>query len=327
MKHERILVIGGTGFIGRHLAALLAAGGRDVIVPTRRRARGRDLLLLPTVDVVEADVGDDAALARLVARADAVVNLVGILHGRRGAPWGPEFERLHVRLPARLARACAAAGVRRLLHISALGVRDGGESDLPSMYLRSKAAGERALREAASAAGATAGLAWTIFRPSVVFGPDDRLLNLFAKLQAWLPLMLLARANARLQPVYVGDVARALVNALDAPATHGRIYELAGSEIFTLRELVALAGRLSGHRRPIIALPDALGRLQAALLEFAPGPTLMSRDNFDSLSVDNVASGPIAPELGITPAGPAELAPAWFRHDERLGIWRMRAGR
>lgn len=323
MRHERILITGGTGFIGRHLAARLAAEGRQVIVPTRRRARGRDLLLLPTVDVVEADLGDDAALARLVARADAVVNLIGILHGQRGTPWGPEFERQHVQLSARLAAACAAGGVRRLLHISALGVRDGGEQNLPSMYLRSKAAGERALREAATPAG----VAWTIFRPSVVFGPDDRLLNLFAQLQAWLPIMLLARARTRMQPIYVGDVAKALANALDAPATHGRVYELAGNEILTLRELVALAGRLSGHARPIIALPDALGRLQAALLEFAPGPTLMSRDNFDSLSIDNVASGPIAPELGIAPAGPSALAPAWFRHDERLGSWRMRAGR
>ncbi|MGD9941775.1 MAG: complex I NDUFA9 subunit family protein [Burkholderiaceae bacterium] len=321
MNCRRILVTGGTGFIGRHLAARLVASGREVILPTRRRARARDLLLLPTVDVVEADLADDATLTRLTARADAVVNLVGILHGSRADPWGPEFERLHVRLPARLAAACEAAGVRRLLHVSALGVHDGGERDLPSMYLRSKAAGERALRDAAPTT------AWTIFRPAVVYGPDDHLLTLFGRLQTWLPLLPLARAETRMQPIFVGDVAQALDRALDTPATHRRVYELAGSEVCTLRQLAALAGRLVGHRRPIVALPDWLGRLQATLLEFAPGPTLMSRDNFDSLSIDNVAHGPIAAELGIAPGGPSALAAALIGRDERLGDWRMRAGR
>ncbi len=321
MAHARILLIGGSGFIGTQLAARLAAAGKRVTVPTRRHERARHLLPLPTVDVVEADVHDEAQLRQLVAQADAVVNLAGILHDRRGSPWGPGFDAAHVRLPAKIAAACGHCGVRRLLHMSALGARESGEQSLPSMYLRSKAAGERAVREGAAPD-------WTIFRPSVVFGPGDRFLNLFAQLQAWLPAIPLGRADARFQPVFVGDVAQAFVNALDLPATHRGCYELAGPEVFTLRELVALAGRHCGHRRPIIALPDAAGRVQAALLEFAPGPTLMSRDNFDSMAIDNVASGPVAPELGLalTPLG--AIAPSYLRRGPaRLGIERMRARR
>ncbi len=302
---HRILLIGGTGFIGSRIAARLVAANCHVRVPTRRREAARHLLTLPTVDVVQANVHDDAQLRALVAGADVVVNLVGILHGRAGAPWGPEFEAAHVRLPARVAAACAAAGVRRLLHMSALGVTEGGERSGPSMYLRSKAAGERAVR-------AAHGVDWTVFRPSVVFGPGDSFLTLFARLQAWLPLMALARAGARFQPVFVGDVAQAFVNALQRPETIGRCYELAGPDVFTLRELVRLAGAYAGHRRPVVGLPDALGRLQAALLEFAPGPTLMSRDNFDSMSLDNVASGPMAPELGVTPTALAAVASSYL---------------
>jgi len=321
MAHARVLLIGGAGFIGSQIAARLGAANRRILVPTRRYERARHLLPLPTVEVVEADVNDDAQPRRLASGVDAVINLVGILHGRRGSPWGPEFEAAHVRLPARIAAACADAGVRRLLHMSALGVQAGGEQSLPSMYLRSKAAGERAVREAGA-------LDCTIFRPSVVFGPHDSFLNLFARLQAWLPVMALGRADARFQPVFVGDVAQAFANALDAPSTHGRCYELAGPDVLTLRELVALAGRLAGHPRPVLALPDALGRLQAAALEFAPGPTLMSRDNFDSMEIANVASGPIAAELGVEPTPLAAVAPSYLlRGPARYGGERMRARR
>ncbi len=321
MAHARILLIGGSGFIGSQLAARLAAAGRQVTVPTRRYERARHLLPLPTVQVVEADVHDEPQLHRLVAQADAVINLVGILHDGRGSPWGTGFDAAHVRLPAKVAAACGHYGVRRLLHMSALGVREGGEQALPSMYLRSKAAGERAVREGSAPD-------WTIFRPSVVFGPGDRFLNLFARLQAWLPLMALGRAQARFQPVYVGDVAQAFADALDRPATYRGCYELAGPEVFTLRELVALAGRLCGHRRPIVVLPDGPARLQAALLEFAPGPTLMSRDNFDSMAIDNVATGPIAPELGVAPTPLGAIAPSYLRRGPaRFGIERARARR
>lgn len=189
------------------------------------------------------------------------------------------------------------------------------------MYLRSKAAGERIVREARE-------LQSTVFRPSVVFGPGDAFLNRFAALQKWLPVFPVGRAEARFQPVFVGDVASAIVNALDTPATFGRCYEIAGPEIYTLRELIRFAGQLSGHPRPVIALPDTLGRLQALVLEMLPGPKLMSRDNFDSMSIDNVASAPIAPELGVVPT-PLEAVAPLYLHERvmRLGEERRRARR
>jgi uncharacterized protein YbjT (DUF2867 family) len=304
MRHQNILVIGGSGFIGGHLVAALAADGRRVVVPSRRREVGKRLILLPTVDVVEADVADDATLNRLVAGADAIVNLVGILHGDTGRPYGKAFEAAHVALPRRIVAACRAAGVSRLLHMSALGAA----SDGPSMYLRSKAAGEAAVEDAGTVGlPGHAPLATTIFRSSVVFGPDDHFMNLFATMQRWLPIMPLARAKALFQPVAVRDVAAAFAAAIDDGESFLRIYELAGPRVYALEELVQIAGAYraggEGQPRPILRLPDALGRLQAALLELMPGPTLMSRDNFDSMRVDNVATGryPGLAELGIQP--------------------------
>ncbi|MGI9025069.1 MAG: complex I NDUFA9 subunit family protein, partial [Burkholderiaceae bacterium] len=279
MRHQNILVIGGAGFIGGHVVAALAADGRGVTVPSRRREDGKRLILLPTVDVVEADVRDDATLKRLVAGKDAVINLVGILHGDEKA-----FEAAHVGLPKAIVAACFEARVPRLLHMSALGAA----ADGPSMYLRSKAAGEAMVEEAgAIAAPDRAPLAATIFRPSVVFGPDDRFMNLFAAMQRWLPAVPLARAKVLFQPVSVRDVAAAFVAALDDDESFSRTYELTGPRVYTLEELVQIAGAYraggNGHPRPVLRLPDVLGRLQAAFLEFAPGPTLMSRDNFDSM--------------------------------------------
>ncbi len=313
MRHQNILVIGGTGFLGGHLVAALGADGRAISVPTRRREGGKRLLLLPTVDVVAADVNDDATLTRLVADRDAVINLVGILHGDQGTPYGKAFGAAHVELPRRIVAACREAGVRRLLHMSALGA----DADGPSMYLRSKAAGEAVVEQADAPSDGRAPLAVTVFRPSVVFGRDDRFLNLFATMQRWLPIMPLAKAGARFQPVAVGDVARAFVAALDDDESFGRTYELAGPRVYTMAELVRLAGtyRAGGHgrARPIVPLPDVLGRLQAAFLEFAPGPTLMSRDNFDSMRTDNVATGvfPGLADLGIA-ATPLEQEAAVY---------------
>ena len=284
MRHQNILVIGGSGFVGGHLVAALTQQGRLVTVPTRRREAGKRLIVLPTVDVVETDVADDATLARLMRGRDAVVNLVGILHGDEKT-----FEAAHVTLTRRIVAACRAAGVSRYLHMSALGADPRG----PSIYLRSKATGEAVAEEAGTAGDAP--LAVTIFRPSVVFGRDDRFLNLFATMQRWLPFVPLARADAQFQPVSVTDVATAFVHALDDPETFARTYELTGPRIYTLADLVRIAGSYrigsGGRPRAVFGLPDALGRLQAAFLEFAPGPTLMSRDNFDSMRTANVASG------------------------------------
>ena len=251
MTPQRILVLGGTGLIGRAIIARLAARGARITAPTRRLARARPLLPLPTVTVIEADIHDDAALATLVRGHDAVINLVGILHGRGGSPYGADFARAHVELPRRLVAACEAAGVQRLVHMSALGAD--GAAPLPSMYLRSKADGEQAVMRSS--------LDWTVLRPSVVFGPDDRFLNLFAQLQRFAPVMPLARADTRFQPVHIDDVAQAFINALDRADTIGRGYELAGPRTYTLRELVKLAGRRAGCERPVIRLPDMAGRL------------------------------------------------------------------
>ena len=209
-----------------------------------------------------------------------MINLVGVLHSRAGTPWGPAFERAHVELPRRLVAACQRQAVTRCLHMCALGADSHG----PSMYQRSKAAGERIMLDAA-------GLKVTSFRPSVVFGPEDNFLNMFAKLQSLLPVLALGGLQARFQPVYVGDVAKAFVTALDDPDTIGRVYELTGPRVYSMKELLQLAGTYSGHRRPVIGLPDLLARLQAFFLEHVPGGPLMSRDNLDSMKSDNVASG------------------------------------
>jgi uncharacterized protein YbjT (DUF2867 family) len=293
MEHLSVLVAGGSGFIGCHVVRHLASIGRRVIVPTRRIERAKHLHVLPTVQAVSTDLYDEAQMRRLVREVDAVINLVGILHSRPphgNAPYGPDFSHVHVELPKRLAAACAAEGVRRFLHISALGA----DPNAPSMYLRSKAAGE-------AAAMSQPMVATTIFRPSVVFGEQDQFLNLFASLQKRFPVMPLACADAKFQPVYVEDVARAIVQALDDMRTAGKVIELAGPKVYTLRELVQLAGHYSGHPRPVIDLPDGMGRLQAWMMEHLPGKTLMSRDNLDSMKVDNVASQSMAQGKPLTP--------------------------
>lgn len=327
---QNILVIGGSGFIGSRLVNALSLGNHFVTVPTRRRQRARHLVQLPLVDVVEADVHDDAALARLVAGRDAVVNLVGILHGKRGQPYGPDFARAHVELPRRIAAACAQHGVRRVVHMSALGAEVNG----PSMYLRSKGDGEAALK-------AQAGLDLTLFRPSVVFGPGDKFLNTFASLQRVFPVVPLAGAKTRFAPVYVGDVVTAFVSSLVGPqardTTH-QTYELCGPNAYTLAELVRLSGQWArvggGCGRAILPLPDALGRLQALLMELAPGEPLMSRDNLDSMKVDSVCSGAapgFAPALGVPhPESLEAIAPTYLDpkyQESEYGQMRATAGR
>lgn len=299
---DNILLLGGTGFVGRATCAELVSrsggGGSIVTVPTRRLSRGNAVRFLPTVEVVEADVvRDDAALARLVAGRSAVINLIAVLHGGEA-----RFRQVHVDLPTRLTQACRAAGVRRVIHVSALGVG----AAAPSLYLRSKTEGETVLTQS--------GLDVSVLRPSVIYGAEDRLLNLFAGMQAVLPVVPLAAADARFQPVWVQDVAKAIVRCLERRETIGRIYECVGPKVYTLAELVRLAGRLAGHERPLWPLPDAIARLQAVLMELAPGEPLMSRDNLLSMQTPNVASGtlPGLPELGIAPAALEAVAPTYL---------------
>ncbi|OZI71507.1 complex I NDUFA9 subunit family protein [Bordetella genomosp. 12] len=301
----RILVTGGTGFIGRALTARLARAGHRVIVPTRRLAQGRELLVLPTVTVLERDVHDDAALASLLRGCDAAINLVGVLHGGRGKPYGSGFARAHVTLPRRLAQACLQQQVRRLLHVSALGADRQG----PSMYLRSKGDGEAALA-AVYAEARHAG--WTILQPSVVFGPQDNFTNLFARLARWLPVLMVPGAASRVQPVYVGDVVQALIHLLATPLAAGRRVELAGPTVYTLAELASRCAQWSGHRRSVMALPGPVARLQAALFECLPGQPLFSRDNLDTLTRDSVASQAPDPLLGLLPTALEAVAPAYL---------------
>lgn len=322
MKLDSILVVGGSGFIGRHLVAALAAQGLKVTVPSRRRERAKHLILLPTVDVVEADVLAPGALERLLHGKQAVINLVGTLHSRRGRrdergpnDYGPDFARVHVELPQAIVAACRARGVKRLLHVSALGA----SASAPSEYLRSKAIGEQAVLAADD-------LEVTVFRPSVVFGPEDRFLNQFALLSRLTPILAIPCADARFQPVYVGDVALALVRALDDPDTHGKAYELCGPQQYSLRELVELVCRITGRRRIVIGLPDRLSYLQAAILEKLPGK-LLTRDNYRSMQVPNVCSGQFP--FGIQPqplegAAPAWLAPSGPRERYPQLRWRAR---
>ena len=310
---SRVVVLGGTGFVGRSVCERLFERGQGsgrIVVPTRRAAHGNWIRSLPTVDIVHADVHDDAQLARLLPGADAVVNLVAILHGKRDA-----FRKVHVDLPRRLAAACRLTGVRRLVHVSALGVGPGAPSD----YLKSKTEGESLLQGA--------GLDLTLLRPSVIFGAEDRFLNLFAKLQGLAPVMPLAHRDARFQPVWVEDVASALVHCLDQRDSIGKIYELAGPDVYTLAEIVAAAGRWAGHERPQIGLPAALGSLQAGFLELLPGEPMMSRDNLKSMEVPNIASGklPGLADLGIDAKAVEAVAPGYLGDRfaaARLNQWR-----
>src|SRR5919198_3106919 len=323
MKFENVLVLGGSGFIGRHLCAALAARAIKVTVPSRRRERAKHLILLPTVDVLETDILAPGVLERLTRDKQAVFNLIGILHSRRGRrdergpnDYGPDFARVHVELPQAIAAACRAAGVRRLLHLSA----QGASPDAPSEYLRSKAIGEQAVLAAED-------LEVTVFRPSVVFGPEDRFLNLFAKLARFLPVLAVACPQARFQPVYVGDVAQALISALDDPRTHGKSYGLCGPHVYALEDLVRYVCAVTHRRRLVIGLSERLSYLQARLMEWSPGP-LMTRDNYYSMQVPNVCNGPFP--FGIEPRALEAIAPAYLTPggmEERYAELRWRARR
>lgn len=301
MIPKKVLILGGTGFVGSHVCQKLATLPLRITLPTRRPENAKHLQMLPTVDVLTADVHDEATLTRLVAGHDAVVNLIAILHGTEAA-----FNRVHVELPQKLVRACLGQGVRRVVHVSALGAA----LDAPSMYQRSKARGEQVLQ--------AAGLDVTLLRPSVIFGAEDKFLNVFAKLQQIFPVIPLAGADTRFQPVWVQDVAGAVVHCLQHPDTAGQIFDLCGPDVMTLKQLVQLAGQASGIRhgegRPVFGLPLALGRLQAALMALAPGEPLMSRDNLDSMAVDNITDGrlPGLAAMGIEPASVHAVAPGYL---------------
>ena len=315
MDIESICIFGGTGFIGRSVADQACARGYRVRVVTRGALRAQHLLVLPTLETMVADPGDPKSLERCLDNMDAAINLVGILHQRRRA----SFESVHVELPRKIAKACAASGVRQLLHMSALGASPSGPSD----YLRSKGKGEAAAREAAGL------VPCTVFRPSVVFGEHDRFLNLFASLLRISPVFPLAAAHARLQPIWVEDLARCFVGALGDARTFGQSYELCGPRAYTLEELVRFVGATTGHDRRIVPLPGVLAQLQAFVLEHLPGK-LMTRDNLRSMSVDNVCAGPFPAVFGFEAASLEAVVPEYMKGTAsraRYDIYRHHAGR
>ncbi|HET9651513.1 MAG TPA: complex I NDUFA9 subunit family protein [Usitatibacter sp.] len=298
MEINSICLVGGTGFVGRAVADLASPRGMRVRVLTRFEQHAAPVKVLPTVEIMLGNPYSDADLERAFDDMDAVVNCVGILHeGGRGRT----FRDAHVELPRRIAQACRKEGVQHLVHVSALGASPDG----PSNYQRSKAAGEEALRQAAGI------LPWTLFRPSIIFGEGDRFLNMFADLARIFPVIPLGRANARMQPVWVDDVARAIVAALGDMRTFGQTYELCGPRAYTLEELVRYAGEAVGRKPRIMPLSDSLSNLQAAVFEHLPGKVL-TRDNLRSLSVDNVCGCPFPEIFGFKPTALEAVAPEYL---------------
>jgi uncharacterized protein YbjT (DUF2867 family) len=278
MKYD-ILLIGGNGFVGRALAAQLQSAGYSVLIPTGHLAAGRDLRLLPKVHLEDADIHEFDTLQGLCSRVSpsgAVINLVGVLHDKPAQPYGKIFQAAHVDLPKNIITAMQMHGLKRYLHMSALGAHSNG----PSMYQRSKGDGEAAVK--------ASNLDWTICRPSVIFGAQDQFINLFAKLTKLFPVMPLANHSAQFQPVSVEDVATAFVRALKMPMTIHQTYDLVGPTVFTMQEIVELAKRKVGASCAIIPVPAFVGYLQALAFEFLPGPTLMSRDNIASMQQPNI---------------------------------------
>jgi NADH dehydrogenase len=285
-----VCVLGGTGFVGRVIAAKLAREGLTVRIPTRDRQRARDLLVLPGLELVQADIHDAAQLTALLRDCAAVINLVGILN-ERGSD-GSGFRHAHVELAEKLMAACRRSGVRRLVQMSAL--KANAERG-PSHYLRSKGEAEQVIQ---SQAGEN--IQYTIFRPSVIFGSGDSFCLRFARILRKTPVLPMAGLNARFAPVYVGDVADAIVRSLPDNRSFGQTYELCGPEVYTLEEILRFVCRELGIRRALVNLPQSLGRLQAWIGEFLPGKPL-SRDNLRSLTVASICRENGFGAFGIVP--------------------------
>jgi uncharacterized protein YbjT (DUF2867 family) len=301
MKHRTICMLGGTGFVGRHIAALLARDGIDIRIVTRYAETKDAVRVLPTVRLIEADCHDPEVLGRAFSDCDAVINLVGILNekGRKGEG----FRHAHVDLTRKVLDACSETGVRRLLHMSALNAAAGG----PSHYLRSKGEAEGLIQ-----VHRDRGLQFTVFQPSTIFGRGDSFINRFAGLLRLMPgVFPLACPHARMAPVWVEDVAEAFVRALDNRDTFGKRFQLCGPDVMSLKEIVEYTARTMRIRRKVIGLPDFLSRLQANVMEFVPGKPF-SRDNYKSLQLDSVCTSDGLSQLGIRPTGMDAVVPTYL---------------
>lgn len=311
----QVCVLGGSGFVGSAIVRQLSLAGHEVSVLTRRREASKHLILLANVTVLECDVMDDNALEQALTGSDVVINLIGVLHDSKKA----SFKAMHAELPKRVAALCAKLGIKRLLHMSALQA----SSQAPSDYLMSKADGEQAVLQQSKS------LAVTVFRPSIIFGRGDGFINLFAKLVSLLPVILLAKPNAKFQPIYVEDVARAFVTALDNVDTYGKTYDLGGPKVYTLRQLVTYVADTLNKKRPIIGLNNILSYLQAFAMELLP-VKLMTRDNVRSMEVDSVCVTSFPAFLGFHPTALETIAPDYLREDNSRNMYnqfRAKAGR
>lgn len=306
MQVKKIVVLGGSGFVGSSLVAKLDAAGYTVTVLTRKREAAKHLFLLPNVKVQECNVLDKQALKAALQGCDAVVNLIGILHQSRRL----RFDVMHHQLPAQLAEICVDLGIKRLIHISSLRA----SADAPSEYLRSKAAGEAALSKYAKK------LDITVFKPSIIFGRDDKFINLFAGLIRCLPVILLAKPNAKFQPIWVEDVASCFAASIQNRDTYGQTYELAGPKVYTFRALVKQIMRVTGKQRPIIGLSDGLSYAQALMMELLP-VQLMSRDNVRSMQVDSVSEGAFPSQFCVEPASMEAIIPEYLVDATQRGAY------
>jgi uncharacterized protein YbjT (DUF2867 family) len=307
MPTPLICILGGSGFVGRHVCSALAARGLRLRVPTRSRERAKHLTMLPTAEVIVADVHDLATLKLLLKDCDAVINLVGVLHN---GPRNASFAQSHVNLAGKVVAACRDSGVRRLLHMSALHAA----AERPSEYLRSKGEAEAIVRNS--------GLDVTVLRPSVIFGPEDHFLNMFANLVKTFPFIVVPAAHARFQPVYVADIARAFDTAMQRRDSIGRAYDLCGPKAYTLRELAEFVAHAMGHKRVIFGADEKLSYLMAFIMECLPGK-MMSVDNVRSMQIDSVCERGCVFPFDITPQSLEAVAPAWLAHRTPRGRYAL----
>lgn len=317
MKKYRICVLGGTGFVGKHLVSRLAGEGHQIRVLTRHREQHRDLLVLPTVELIQGDIHNESVLKQYFAGQEVIINLVGILN--ESGHNGKGFQKAHVQLVQKIIQACEKNQVSRVLHMSALNAT--GKKKL-SHYLLSKGQAEDLLHIINT-------LQVTSLRPSVIFGPGDSFFNRFYKLLRVTPFVLpLACPNARFAPIYVGDVVEAFVHSLHDPRTIGQRYDLCGPRVYTLKQLVQFVAGFLPHDRTILGLPPGLSKLQAHIMEYMPGKPF-SCDNFQSLQVDSVCKGPPMPDIfAIKPRSIEEIVPYYLARQgqrEKLAIYRSRA--
>ncbi len=295
MRNRLITVFGGTGFIGRHLVRRLAAQGARLLVVGRNPSHGTYLQPMGRVGqilVERVDLSSEQALARALAGAGGVVNLIGILYETRHQ----RFDEVHGALPGRIAKVAADAGIERMVQLSAIGA----DASATSAYARSKAEGERRVHEALPSA--------TILRPSIVIGPEDSFFNRFAEMARLMPaLPLIGGGKTRFQPVYVGDVADAIVAGLDRPDAAGQTYELGGPQVYSFEQLMRYMLQVVGRRRLLMPLSFGMAALQARFLELLPVPPL-TRDQVELLKTDNVVADGTRglADLGISPT-PIEL--------------------